>query len=141
MIRTRDLLIIVVSIILTMIVALGAVVLSPEPQRAVTTSQEEVKFSTPKDSYSVAPYEEENTLRDDREAFIEKVKQTYIPPKVTLPDKDDSIQSAPEQNVQTTLTKKEESIPETVPPVEVPSTPIDTPVTTTGTTTYGNTGL
>lgn len=136
MIRTRDLLVIVVSIILTMIVALGAVVLSPEPQRAVTTSQEEVKFSTPKDSYSVAPYEEENTLRDEREAFIEKVKQTYIPPVVTLPDKTDSTQPA----LDPLPSDSEKPVPIPAPVPVIPIVPVPTGVSGTGTP-YDNTSL
>ncbi len=136
MFRTRDLLIIVISIIFTMIVALVAVVLSPEPERKVTTSQEEVKLTTPKDSYSIAPYEEENTLRDEREAFIEKVKQTYIPPTVTLPDKADSTQSAPDSLPLDT----EEPAPVQVPEPVTPVVPVPTSVNATETP-YGNTRL
>lgn len=134
MFRTRDLLILVIAIMLTMVIGFGAIMLMPEePQSIPTETPQQVIMSTPRDSYTVVPYEEGNTLRSEREAFIEKVRQKYVPQSPTA-------RPEPEQKVQTTLTEKKEPISEPLPPIEIPNISIETSTIATGTT-YGNTDI
>ncbi len=136
--RTRDLLIVVVSIFLTFLVWVVHVLLVPVPETTETTSgTQTVLLSTPKDSYEVVPYEE-NSLRDERDAFIEKVRQTYVAP-IQLP-------SEPEEDP---FVSEFETPPAIVNPVPATTTPYIVPVavpvatTSVATTTvpYGNTRL
>jgi hypothetical protein len=121
MFRTRDLVVIVVSILLTMVVWVIVVILSPEPESTSVTSPTPVVLSTPKDSYEVVPYEEGNTLREGREAFIEKVKRTYIPPPLSTED-DVSTPSIPEPvtpAVSEPIPEPSIVVPPPMPPAEV----------------------
>lgn len=136
--RTRDLLIVVVSILLTFLVWVMHVLLSPLPEaEAPTTGTQTILLSTPKDSYEVVPYEE-NTLRDERDAFIEKVRQTYVAP----------IQ-IPEEPLEDPFVSEFETPPAVVNPVPTTTTPYIVPgmvpVATTSVATatppYGNTHL
>ncbi len=136
--RTRDLFIVVVSIFLTFLVWMVYVFVSPVPAAHESAQgTETVLLSTPKDSYEVVPYEK-NTLRDERDAFIEKVRQTYVAP-IQLP-------SPPEEEP---FVSEFETPPAIVNPVPATTTPYIVPVvvpvatTSVATTTplYGNTHL
>lgn len=94
MARTRDLLILVGAVVLVLIIsALFLTGQHPAEDTVVQTAPPDVVLTEPRDSYDVAPHEEES-LRDGREAFIQKVRETYVPPKI---DQKKST-SSPKQN-------------------------------------------
>lgn len=136
--RTRDLLIVVASLFLTFLVWVIHVLVSPVPETSKSTQgTQAVLLTTPKDSYEVVPYEE-NSLRDERDAFIDKVRQTYVAP----------IQLPPETE-EDPFVSEFETPPAVMNPVPTTTTPYIVPVivpvatTSVATTTppYGNTHL
>ncbi len=140
MFRTRDLLIVMTSLILTFLVVVIALMLSPEEDTGVRTQPREVILGEPKESYEVVPYEDKNSLRDERDAFIEKVKRSYVPPPLNdtepIPQPEDVVVVEPD-------TPPPITVP--TPPVPLPPTPISVeiprPTDTATVTPYGNTGF
>ena len=134
MFRTRDLALLVVSIMLTMVVMIVAVLLTQEPEQGSSAILREVRLSTPKDSYAVVPYEKENSLHNERDAFIEKVKRTYVPRPL------DNTEPIPQPADGVTPKLHTPPIATTTPPEIFP--PIPVPPTDTATVTpYGNTNF
>lgn len=108
-----------------------SVIVAPEPEQVPSTIAKEIILSTPKDSYKVVPYEKENTLHDERDAFIEKVKQTYVPQVVLEPKTNVS-------DPHTSPIVNEDQIYKQEIPIIVPDNiPASTTITATGTP-YGN---
>ncbi len=140
MFRTRDLLILITSIILTMLIAVIAVMLAPEPERTPSSAPKEVILGEPKEKYEVVPYEDKSSLRDERDAFIEKVRRTYVPQSVEdakpIPKPEDVIISESEEPP-VIITPPPETV--TQPVNIVPPAPV--PTETASSTEYGNTGL
>ncbi len=130
MARTRDLLILVGAVVFVLIIsALFLTGQYPAEDIAVQTAPPDVVLTSPRESYGVAPYEEES-LRDGRETFIQKVRETYVPPKV------DSEKPSPTSPPKEDPYVLESSIPPQ-PVIENSSNVIET----TATTSYVNTGF
>ncbi len=136
--RTRDLLIVVVSLFLTFLVWVIHVLLTPIPEDTqFTPGAQTVVLSTPKESYEVVPYEE-NSLRDERDAFIEKVRQTYIAPIQLPPEPEDDPFVSTFETPPPVVSPTSATVTPSVVPVVVPMA--TTSVATT-TSFYGNTHL
>lgn len=138
--RTRDLLVVVVSLFLTFLVWVIYILLSPVSETVESTPDTSaVLLATPKDSYEVVPYEE-NSLREGRDAFIEKVRRTYVAPErlsseENLPPFVSEFETPPAVESPTPTVSSTTSI---VVPVVVP---IATTSAATMTPLYGNTRL
>lgn len=114
--------------------------MSPVSDTAETTSGTPTIFlSTPKDSYEVVPYEE-NSLRDERDAFIEKVRQTYTAP-IQLPPAAESAPFISEFETPPAVVSPTPTVSTTTPIVVPVVVPIATTTFVSTTPPYGNTGI
>ncbi len=80
MIRTKDFVVILIACMLATIGA-GFFFISSDTTPQVIYSEGEVSFSEPRDTYTITRYVE-NSLSRDRDAFMDKVRQAYVPTEV-----------------------------------------------------------
>lgn len=76
MARTRDLLVVVIAVVLGLIGA--GMFLTGKVESPNTVLSEEVTLSAPRDVYELAP-PDMNTQKDERNAFMQKVRNSYVP--------------------------------------------------------------
>ena len=138
--RTRDLLVVVVSLLLTFLLWMIYIYISPVSEAVESVpSTQTVLLSTPKDSYEVVPYEKDS-LRDGRDAFIEKVRQTYIAP-IQLPPAAESVPFISEFETPPAVVSPTPTVSTTTPIVVPVVVPIATTTVVSTTPPYGNTGI
>jgi hypothetical protein len=89
MVRTRDLLVLVIAVVLSLFIGGLFFIGSTPAQERVSSTPPEVTLVSPRDTYDVSTSTKES-IRDDREAFIQKVRDSYVPEDVPANEVDDT---------------------------------------------------
>lgn len=89
MVRTRDLLVLVIAIVLSLFIGGLFFIGSTPAQERVNGTPPEVTLVSPRDTYEVSTSTKES-IRDNREAFIQKVRDSYVPEEVPVHTVDDA---------------------------------------------------
>lgn len=129
MIRTRDLLVLVIAIILSLFIGgLFFVGSGPSQENTIRTPSEVILVS-PRDAYNVSTSTKES-IRDGREAFIQKVRDSYVPEDVPAQKQDDTPLIFESDTPPPEITTPQSDVTTTTPSLVPAQMPVGTVTTT-----------